>query len=185
MRLQTNVLAPVFKLEDVYDREINLNDYRDKKLLIAFFRHAGCPFCNIRVHNLSKIRDQLKSEGMEMIYFFESPKKVILWSTFHKEISPIPTISDPEKEWYEKYGLEESGYKSAMSHITSFVQTAFEAYRKKLPMGLMKEGESIKTMPAEFLVDKGLIIKKVHYSERLNDRMNVDDIVRFARDGSV
>ncbi len=47
-------------------------------------------------------------------------------------------------------------------------------------MHMMKDGESISTMPAEFLINKGLIIDEVHYSERLNDRMNIDKIRAFA-----
>jgi hypothetical protein len=49
----------------------------------------------------------------------------------------------------------------------------------------MASGESFATMPAEFLLESDLIIKKVHYSERLNDRLDVDDIRRFAETGEV
>src|SRR3954462_16012070 len=52
MKLTKNIAAPHFKLTDIYDRTIDLNDYRAKKGLIGFLRHAGCPFCNIRVHTL-------------------------------------------------------------------------------------------------------------------------------------
>ncbi|MEO7991637.1 MAG: redoxin domain-containing protein, partial [Chryseolinea sp.] len=127
MRLTQNVIAPTFKLKDIYGRMINLEEYKDRKVFIGFFRHAGCPFCNIRVHALTKIHQELKAKGLEMIFFFESKENVLLRSTFHQEISPIPLISDPEKKIYGAYGLESSGYKSAVSHLTSFVQTAFKA----------------------------------------------------------
>ncbi|HEV8513797.1 MAG TPA: redoxin domain-containing protein [Cyclobacteriaceae bacterium] len=180
MKLTKNIVAPHFKLADIYDRTIDLNDYRDKKIFIGFFRHAGCPFCNIRVHMLQKVREELKAKGLEMIFFFESKKNVLLMSTFHKEVSPIPLISDPDKKMYSAYGLESSGYKSAISHLTSFVQTAYKASKLGVPIHMMSDGESISTMPAEFLIDKGLIVKEIHYSERLNDRMNLDIIRSFA-----
>jgi thioredoxin-dependent peroxiredoxin len=178
--LLQNVSAPIFKLKDIYDRIIDLEVYRDKKIFLGFFRHAGCPFCNLRVHELTKIQAELKSKGMEMIFFFESSERVLLRSTFHKDVSPIPLISDPEKVWYDAYGLESSGYKSAISHMTTFVQTAIKAKRAGVPIHMMSGGESIKTMPAEFLIDKGLIIKKVHYSERLNDRLDISELKNFA-----
>lgn len=115
-----------------------------------------------------------------MIFFFESKEKVLLNSIFHKEVSPIPLIADPEKKWYDAYGLESSGYKSAISHIRTFVQTAFKAQSLGVPMHPMADGESIKTMPAEFLIGEGLIIQEVHYSERLTDRMDVEKIRAFA-----
>lgn len=185
MKLTTGLNAPAFNLPDVFGRTINLEEYGNKRILIAFFRHAGCPFCNLRVHALMKICTELKQNGLEMIFFFESKKEVILRSSFHKEISPVPLISDPEKIWYTRYGLEESPTGSAISHLTSFVQTVFKARSAGVPVHLMAGGESISTMPAEFLVDKGLKIRKLLYSGRLNERLDLDEIRRFASTGEV
>ncbi len=179
-RLKTSIQAPVFVLKDIYGRMIDLAAYQDKKVFIGFFRHAGCPFCNIRVHKLLKVNEELNSKGLQMIFFFESSEKVLLKSIFHQEVSPIPLISDPEKKWYDAYGLEKSTYKSTMSHISSFVQTAFQARSIGVPLHAMAEKESFSTMPAEFLIDKGLIIKEVYYSDRLNDRLDVRKIRDFA-----
>jgi len=181
MRIEPNIPAPVFNEKDIYGRQINLEDYKDRKVLIAFFRHAGCPFCNLRVHYLSKAHESLKAAGLDMIFFFESKAQIILRSSFHRGTSPIPILSDPAKQWYNAYGLESSGAKSAISHLTSFVQTTFKAKSLGLPVHLMASGESISTMPAEFLLDKGLVVKRVHYSERLNDRLEIGDIEKFAK----
>lgn len=181
MKIEKDVIAPVFNVKDVFGRVINLEDYKDKKVLLAFFRHAGCPFCNLRVHALMKVQEELKAHNLEMIFFFESKERVLLRSTFHKEISPVPLISDPEKEWYDAYGLETSGYKSAMGHLQHFVQTTFKAKMQGLPVHSMADGESIKTMPAEFLLDKGLVVKELHYCQRLTDRMALEQIMDFAK----
>lgn len=178
--LELNVKAPSFDLIDVYDRPTNLENYKGKKVLLAFFRHAGCPFCNLRVHLLQKHQVELKAKELEMIFFFESSKKVLLTSSFHKEISPIPLISDTEKIWYTTYGIENSAAKSAKSHLTSFIQTAIKAKINGLPMHMMAEKESINTIPAEFLIDENGIIRKIHYANGLNDRMSIDHIYDFA-----
>lgn len=185
MKLETNLTAPIFVLKDIFGRTIDLNHYRDKRVFIGFFRHAGCPFCNLRVHALTKVYEELKTKGLEMIFFFESKEAVLLRSIFHKEVSPIPLISDSEKKWYDAYGLENSAYKSTVSHITSFVQTAFLAKKAGVPIHMMADGESINTIPAEFLIDIGLVIKKVHYSKGLNDRISMDIVKTFAENGSV
>jgi peroxiredoxin len=183
MNLQLNVQAPVFKLTDIFRRTVDLNEYRGKRILIGFFRHAGCPFCNLRVHALTKVHEQTRAKGMDMIFFFESKERVLLRSTFHQEVSPIPVLADPEKVWYARYGLEPSAYKSAVSHLTSFIQTAIKAKTQGVPVHPMADGESISTMPAEFLVDEGRVIRKLHYSQRLNDRMDLNEIVAFAESG--
>ena len=180
-KLELNTRAPRFTEVDVFNRTIDLESYRGKKVLVAFFRHAGCPFCNLRVHNLMKVHEELKTRGLEMIFFFESKQGIILRSTFHQEISPIPLISDPEKKHYDAYGLESSGVKSAVGHVTSFVSTAIQAKMKGLPIHPMADGESINTIPAEFLLDEELIIRELHYSQRLSDRMKLDLIYEFVK----
>jgi peroxiredoxin Q/BCP len=185
MKLEPSLKVPVFALKDIFGRMTDLNEYADRRILIGFFRHAGCPFCNLRVHALTKIHAELKAKGMEMIFFFESKESVLLRSTFHKEVSPIPLISDPEKKWYDAYGLEKSAAISTKSHVLEFVQTAFKAYRAGVPIHAMADGESINTIPAEFLIDKNLVIKKVHYAKGLNDRISLDEIKQFAENGSV
>lgn len=185
MTLNSTALAPLFNKKDIFGRQINIEDYKDKKLFIGFFRHAGCPFCNLRVHALTKVHQKLKAKGLEMIFFFESKESVLLRSTFHQEVSPIPLISDPEKEIYAKYGLEESKSISRNSHITSFIQTAIKAKFKGVPMNMPEAQESLNTIPAEFLVDKGLRLKKLHYAKSLTDRLDLDLIEKFADDSSI
>lgn len=183
MNISLQTPAPYFKLKDIFGRMIDLNDYKEKRVLIAFFRHAGCPFCNLRVHNLTKVHEEFKSKGLEMIFFFESKEQVLLRSVFHKEVSPIPLIADDKKEWYRTYGLEESLAKSVKSHLTSFIQTTIKAKAAGVPVHTMKSGESFNTIPAEFLLDKNLIIRKLHYSQGLNDRLEIDSIRKFAETG--
>jgi thioredoxin-dependent peroxiredoxin len=185
MPLKENTKAPVFNLKDIYGRQIDLSTYSNKRFLLGFFRHAGCPFCNLRVHTLQKVYAELKSKNFEMVFFFESKETVMLRSSFHQGVSPIPLISDPEKKMYSAYGLETSTTKALISHATSFAQTVVKANAVKVPVHMMADGESVSTMPAEFLVDHDLIIRRAHYSERLNNRIDVDDIRAFAEKGTV
>jgi thioredoxin-dependent peroxiredoxin len=178
--LDVNVTAPSFELKDIYDRTINLQDYKGKKVFLAFFRHAGCPYCNLRVHMLSKKADELKAKNMEMIFFFQSPQRLLLASSFHQGVSPVPLIADPEAIWYQTYGIENSVLKSAVSHLTTILQTSIKAKMKGLPVHTMAANESITTMPAEFLIDEKSIIRRVHYANGLNDRMSMEHIEAFA-----
>jgi hypothetical protein len=44
---------------------------------------------------------------------------------------------------------------------------------------MMAGGESINTIPAEFLLDENLIIRRLHYSTSLTNRMAIADIQSF------
>lgn len=181
LSIDINLPAPQFSLIDIFDRQIDLSEYRGKSILIAFFRHAGCPFCNTRVHALMGKYEELKQKGLEMIFFFESEKALLLKSHFHKTISPIPLISDPEKIWYDSYGVESSAAKSAKGHITGFFQSVIAAKKRNLPVHWMAGNESIKTIPAEFLIDRNGIVRKMYYSKGLRDRMPMETILEFVK----
>lgn len=129
-----------------------------------------------------RIQEELRTYNMEMIFFFESPEKLLLMSTFHKSVSPIPIIADPQRVWYGIYGIEQSPAKSAYSHLTQFITTAIKAKWNSLPVYAMKQGESISTMPAEFLLDEDLVIRYMHYAPNLNSRITFDTLFRFAGD---
>ncbi len=60
-----------------------------------------------------------------------------------------------------------------------------KAKEMDLPAHNMADGESIRTMPAEFLLDKRLVVKKFHYSQRITDRLPLEEITAFAEDREV
>ena len=183
--MKVDALAPTFERIDIFDRKINLKDYRGKRLLLGFFRHAGCPFCNSRVHRLEAKYEEFQNLGMEMIFFFESDQESLLGNDFHKNVSPIPIISDTEKKIYETYGVENSGYITAKSHLTSFFATALRAKLKRLPVHWLKGKESINTIPAEFLIDEYGVVKKLLYCKSLTQRMSMDVITEFAQNADI
>ncbi len=96
----------------------------------------------MRVHNLLKARKELQRQGLAMIFFFESSQEVILRSSFHQEISPVPVISDPDKVWYEAYGLEEGlGWKAKATNLTASPGVSLRAKLRGLPVHLPAGGE--------------------------------------------
>jgi len=179
--IKVNQMAPNFALIDIFGKKINLNNYKGKKVLVGFFRHAGCPFCNVRVHNLQRHQQAFEELGLRMIFFFESTSETLSKHKFHTDLNPIPLIADPEKVWYNQYGIENSKLKSAISHITSIFPTAIRAKLKGIPVHMMEGKESINTIPAEFLINENGIVKVVHYARGLNDRMRMETILDFAK----
>ena len=47
-------------------------------------------------------------------------------------------------------------------------------------MHMPKSEESLSSLPAEFLIDENLIIRKIHYAKGLNDRMSIQYLYDFA-----
>lgn len=176
MRLKTGQIAPLFSLEDVYGREIDLSSYKNKnkKILISFFRNVACPFCNFRIHQLTKKNEKWKDK-LDMIFFLESKKEVVLRSTFHQDVSPIPIISDEQKIMYQKYGIEKSPLKFFGTMLSSKNRTTFNTAKQ---MGLaVDSGESLTTtIPADFLVDENLTIMEAYYGKNIADHVPFEKI---------
>ena len=71
MRYKKGDMIVDVELPALSGKTVNTADLRGKRYMLSFFRFAGCPFCNLRVHALTKVYDDLKAKGLEMIFFFE------------------------------------------------------------------------------------------------------------------
>ncbi len=175
-RLEAGQLAPLFSLTDIYDREIDLSAYKNKgkKILISFFRNVACPFCNFRIHQLTAKNDQWKDK-LEMIFFLEAKQEVILRSSFHQDVSPIPIIADFKRETYRKYGTEVSAEKFN-STINSEAQMAIHSRLVAKGYEIDSGETQIHSIPADFLLDENLNIIKAHYGKDIPDHLPFDQI---------
>ena len=107
MRIQAGQPAKKFEVEDIFGNKISLNDFKDKKLLLAFFRYASCPLCNLRVHQLIKHYPTFENKGLHLLAFFQSPVESIR-KYVGKQDAPFSIIADPNHDVYRQYGVEKS-----------------------------------------------------------------------------
>lgn len=180
MKLYKNQPAIDFSVADIYGKQINLSDFKGHKIHLGFFRNVNCPFCNLRVHQLSKLNADFEAKDVKVIYFFESDSRLLLKSIFHQEISPIPLIGDPQKKIYAQYGVEPSVLKSIS---TLFSKDALKDIKagSALHLPVEKDKQATQTLiPADFLIDEKFTIQTAHYGKHLNDHISIDEIKRFA-----
>jgi peroxiredoxin len=180
MKLTVNQNAIDFSIRDIYNHPVTLSDFKGNKIHLGFFRNVNCPFCNLRVHQLSKLNATFAQKNLKVIYFFESDPKHLLKSIFHREISPIPLIGDPLKVIYNLYGVESSVLKM-MS--TFFAKGTIGAMKNGSALNLPKEKDKDATMslmPADFLINEEFKIVKAHYGKNINDHIPIEEIKAFA-----
>ncbi len=177
MRIKEGQKAKDFTVKDIYGNEISLKDYKEKKLLLSFFRYASCPLCNLRVNQLTTIFPTLDSKGLQILAFFESPKESILKYVGTQD-TPFPIIADPERIVYKLYGVE----KSLLGYILGGISLKM---LKALRMGYKIEGaEGQKTLlPADFLIDN-LTVKRAYYSKRISDHLPIEELTELISNNS-
>ena len=160
MRLQPGQKAIPFEMEDVFDNRISLEDYRGKRLLLSFYRYAGCPLCNYRIEKLVLLTPRFRRLGLDMLAVFQSPKESILYYV-EKRDSPFSIIADPERRIYRAYGVEPSWkglFKGAVR-----LPTLLRASRRGFFPGKVEGNPAM--LPADFLIDETLVVREAYYGK--------------------
>jgi thioredoxin-dependent peroxiredoxin len=179
MKLSAGTTAPDFALADIHGTPVRLSAYRGKKVVLGFFRNVNCPFCNMRVHQLMKMKEAFDQHNTQMIIFFESDPKIIQRSSFHQQISPIPLLGDPEKIVYKQWGVESSMIKMMKTLFSAANRQAMkEGQQLDLPEEKDKEA-SMSLIPADFLIDERGVIQVTHYGAHMNDHLDLQTIKDF------
>lgn len=174
MRIQAPRDHPVFSTRDIYNKPLDLVDYRGKKLLLSFFREANCPFCNLRVHELTHRYPAWKHQGLEVIAVFCSPETQVR-DYNARQPRPFRLIADPELSLYNRYGVE----RSVVALIKSMVLKLPHMIRGMLAGGQPRMNSRMTLIPADFLIDETGRIIETWYGRDASDHIPLDRISAF------
>ncbi len=172
MRLKEGNKAKLFSVTDFEGNNINLEDYKEKKLLLSFFRYASCALCNLRISQLIQEYDALKEKGLFIIAFFQSSMESMEQYVGKQEV-PFPLIPDPERKIYKLFGVEKSWIKFIKGGLT---KTLNKAHKKGFKTG-KREGQ-VNLVPADFLIEN-LVIKRAYYGNSIADHLPLKEIYQF------
>lgn len=186
MKLTTNSPAPAFRTEDVYGAPFDLQTLArsGQKILLTFFRNAGCPVCNTRVSQLMGNVQRWQEMGLTVVAVYESSKENLLGFVLDKNERkrfPFKIIADPSGRFYEAYKVEISLGKmlNGMTKIPvlSMLKNgiAFNESLKK-----PKDDGPFARISADFLIDERGIIRTAHYGSFGGDYLSVEAITAFA-----
>jgi peroxiredoxin Q/BCP len=107
MRINSPAQAPDFEVRDIHGQSLRLADLRGKRVMLSFFRDAACPFCNLRVYELSNEYAALQAQGMEVVTFFRSNSEAVQRFVARRP-RPFRLVADPQMAVYGPYGIERS-----------------------------------------------------------------------------
>jgi thioredoxin-dependent peroxiredoxin len=96
--------SPLFKAKDQNDKDINLEDYKGKKLIIYFYPKDNTPGCTAESCNLRDNYKALQDKGFEIIGISADSQKSHIKFTEKFEL-PFPLIPDVEKEIIHAFGV--------------------------------------------------------------------------------
>jgi len=174
MRLSPPCDAIEFTTHDIYGKPISLANYKNKSIVLCFFRDVARPLRNKRVFELTRNYKAWKKIGVEVVVVFSGTQKDVL-TFFSKHPRPFPVIADPDLELYSKYGVERVIGKSTTSPLLKFPKVLDKLFRGNLarlnPVG--------RIMPAEFLINFDGVIVESWYGKNELDHIPLEILQKF------
>jgi peroxiredoxin len=175
MRLQVGQTAPVVRLPNVDGVEFDTRSLVGRPYLLSFYRFAGCPFCNLRVHRLVSAYPQLRA-GVELVAVFDSPLND-LQTHVAKHDAPFPILADETNRYYRAFGIEHSWVGVFRGMILRFPTLIRSMLMGNLPTTIRGK---LTTMPADFLIDEEGHIVQAYYGKDEGDHLPLSEIEKFA-----
>ena len=84
--LRAGQSAPDFTMMDAKGGRFTLSDFKGKSsVVLVFLRYAGCPICQLALHDLKDAYDEFAARGAEVAAFVQSPAETIKKSGVKKK----------------------------------------------------------------------------------------------------
>ncbi len=174
MKLEKPDKIPALKLKDLENKELDLSQYKGKKVLLSFFRDVNCPYTNLWVEGLNMHREYFEQNNLEIIGVFNSSKDEIENSRI-KERLYYPVVPDSDLSLYKKFGIEE--IEEGKRKVTPKVKDIL----KLLVSGKIFMQTKSNILPAEFLIDENQRVYKAHYGTNFSDHIDKKEIIRWIK----
>ena len=163
------------KLPGIDNAEFNLDSISGRPYMLSFFRFASCPFCNMRVNELTRRFNEF-GKGFTIVAIFDSPLDNLIRHAENHH-APFPILADEKNIYYKKYGIEHSiggMLKGMVLRMPTLIKGMAKGYLPLIIKG------SMTTMPADFLVDKNGIVKTAYYGKDEGDHLPFEEVKRFS-----
>jgi peroxiredoxin len=174
MRLKPPQATPTLPLSDIDGHPIRIGDGR--KLLLSVFREAACPFCNVRVYELTHDHDDLRARGLDIVAVFHSDERDVR-RFIARQPRPFRMVADPDGRTHAIVGAERSGFGKLRAVLTR-LPALLRGLRLLGPA--QGAGRTGALMPADFLIDGSGRIVATHYGRDAGDHMPMARILQFA-----
>lgn len=102
--LNTGDSAPEFTSKDQNGNEVNLSDYKGKKVVIYFYPKDNTPGCTAQACNIRDNYEEIQKEGI-VILGVSADDEIKHQKFITKFDLPFPLLADTEKQLLELYGV--------------------------------------------------------------------------------
>jgi len=174
--LKVGDIAKDFTLPNALNNEVSLYDAIDSNdfVVIDFYRGQWCPYCNMELHALQGINEDLHRLNATLIAVSPQSPDASL-STAQKHELAFEVLSDLHNKIAKEYGLVFS--------LAQELRPLYEGFGIDIP-GLNDEDSYELPMPATYVVNKNREIVYSFIDEDYTKRAEPQDILKVIRKNS-
>ncbi|WKD50957.1 redoxin domain-containing protein [Microbulbifer spongiae] len=164
-------------MTDIEGNQINIG--KGKKVWLSIFREANCPFCNMRVYEMTQHAQHFLKSDIQIVAVFKSSvsdtRKFIA-----RQPRPFKIIADPEALIYQGLHLRSSfmaKLKAVILHMPRLLQgLSITGIR-----GLLTTSQ----LPADLLLSEEGKIVQSYTAKDISDHIPFSDVESFMKQRSV
>lgn len=173
-KLRAGDASPVVKIVDIHGAAVAIPNPKTKWVHLQFRRFAGCPICNLHVHEFVERAADLTAAGIQEVVVYHSPPASLLP---YQGKFPFAVIADPEKKIYQQFGVGTSVF--AILDVRAWPAMARGISAADKPTGDPEGGPLGR--PADFLIAADGRIVASHYGRHAFDQWSVDELLRLTK----
>jgi thioredoxin-dependent peroxiredoxin len=166
--LRTGETAPLFTARDLQGRWVDLADCYGHPTMIACYRSASCPLCNLRLWYLLRRHFRLYNYLLRLIVLFDSDPPLAHYY-LDRLATTVPVIASHGQGVYDRYQPQSSLRKALTSRLIRRRRYEEAQYAGVGARTFWEEVRGSKgnlgLLPAEFLLTPTLQIARAHYGK--------------------
>lgn len=168
--------APDFSLVSATGDTLRLENFKGKKVFLAFFRYASCPVCNFRMNEIIQNYEALQGKGYVFTAVFESSNETLQGYLKETEV-PFAVVGDPTLLLYKKYGVEKSFWRMVGSMFNKKTKSNLKEGKVLVNGKNLKRDGNMSRIPADFIIDENGMISIAYYGKNIGDHLPLEVIL--------
>jgi peroxiredoxin len=150
----------------------------DRLVHLQFRRFAGCPICNLHMHQVASRLGDITAAGVTEVVLFHSSAQRL--RRYQADL-PFAVVADPKRALYEEFGVQNSVRGVLNRDVALAVGRGMRQMRSARSLvASLGPTENHLSMPADFLIAPDGVVLARKYGEHADDQWSVDDLLELA-----
>ena len=155
----------------------NLSETKGKKVLLTFYRIAGCSFCNLRLHEFNKRFEEF-GKNFTHVGIFHSPIDNLKYFMGKHGSLPFTVLADADFKYFQKYEIKRS-YSLILATIVFKAHKILPALIKGYIPTRIKGYFDIAV--TDVLINEEGIVEEIYYAKKdVADHFSFDKVKEFS-----